>query len=107
MFLLGRNGLTYTDGYTENSLVDILIQYIPYIAISTLLILIYLSIRYTKLGSIKVLIISILGIVGSIALVVAICSIIRFPVSRIFLSILLATYVASIIILTANFEEKL
>ena len=106
MILLGKNGLRYAQGFTANILVDILKQYILYIGISTLLILIYLAIKYSKLGTLKVLAISILSIIGALALVIAIFTIANFYVSRIFISILLTTYVASIIILTAYFEEK-
>lgn len=106
MFLLGKNGLNYIDGYTKNILIDNAKQYANYIGIATIIILLYYSIRYYKKGVFKILGTSILGIMGSIVFVLALMAIIRMPINRLFFPIMLATYVASIIALSANFEEK-
>ena len=39
MFLLGKNGLNYIDGYTKNILIDNAKQYANYIGIATIIIL--------------------------------------------------------------------
>ena len=106
MFLLGKNGLNYIDGYTKNILIDNAKQYANYIGIATIIVLLYYSIRYYKTGVLKILGTSILGIMGSIVFVLALMAIIRMPINRLFFPIMLATYVASIIALSANFEEK-
>ena len=89
MFIVGRMGFNYVEGYTESTLVDIVKSYSFYVGLSTLIILIYLGIRYNKQGISKVLIISVLGIVGAIALAVAIIAITRMPVNRIFFPIII------------------
>ena len=106
MFIFGRNGLNYIEGYSENTLIETLKTYVIQVSVSTIVILLYLAIRYNKQGVIKVLATSILGILGAIALVVAIIAISRMNVSRVIIPILLATYVSSIIILTAYFEQN-
>lgn len=106
MFVLGRNGLNYKEGYSKNILLDTAKQYTVFMGISTAVILIYLAIRYNKQGVVKVLTTSVLGIVGAMAFVLAIFAIIKMPITRLFFPIMLATYVSSIIVLTANFEEN-
>ena len=106
MFIVGRMGFNYVDGYTENMLIDALTSYAFCVGLATLVILVYLGIRYSKQGIGKVLIISILGILGSMALAVAVIAITRMPVNRIFFPIILTAYASSIIILTAYFEQN-
>ena len=107
MFIIGRMGFNYVEGYTESTLVDTLKSYSLYTGIATLIILIYWGIRYNKQGISKVLITSILGIIGAIALAVAIIAVTRMPVNRIFFPIILVAYASSIIILTAYFEQNI
>jgi len=106
MFILGRQGLNYVDGYTKNILLDTAKSYIMYISISTIIVLVYLVIRYNKQGIAKVAITSILGILGAIAFTLAIMAITRMPTTRLFFPIMLGTYVSSLIILSSNFEEN-
>jgi len=106
MFLLGRQGLNYVDGYTQNMLIETAKDYALYVGISTAVILVYLMIRYNKQGAIKVAITSLLSIVGAIALALAIIAIIKMPITRIFFSIMLVVYIASLIILSSHFEKN-
>lgn len=106
MFLLGKNGFNYVDGYTKNILLDTAKAYIPYVGISTLIIIIYFAIRYYKQGVIKVLATSILGMLGAILFTISVITISKMPVTKIIFSIIIGTYVASILAITANFEEK-
>lgn len=106
MFLLGKNGFNYADGYTKNILLDTAKTYIPYVGISTLIIIIYFAIRYYKQGIIKVLTTSILGMLGAILFTISVITISKMPVTKIIFSIIIGTYVASILAITANFEEK-
>lgn len=106
MFLLGKNGFNYVDGYTKNILLDTAKTYIPYVGISTLIIIIYFAIRYYKQGIIKVLTTSILGMLGAILFTISVITISKMPVTKIIFSIIIGTYVASILAITANFEEK-
>ena len=106
MFLLGKNGFNYADGYGKNILLDTAKTYIPYVGISTLIIIIYFAIRYYKQGIIKVLTTSILGMLGAILFTISVITISKMPVTKIIFSIIIGTYVASILAITANFEEK-
>ena len=106
LFLLGKNGFNYADGYTKNILLDTAKAYIPYVGISTLIIIIYFAIRYYKQGVIKVLTTSILGMLGAILFTISVITISKMPVTKIIFSIIIGTYVASILAITANFEEK-
>lgn len=106
MFLLGKNGFNYADGYTKNILLDTAKAYIPYVGISTLIIIIYFAIRYYKQGVIKVLATSILGMLGAILFTISVITISKMPVTKIIFSIIIGTYVASILAITANFEER-
>lgn len=106
MFIVGRMGFNYVEGYTEGMLLDIVKSYLFYVGLATLIILVYLGIRYNKQGVLKILITSVLGIVGAIALAVAVIAITRMPVNRIFFPIILTAYASSIIILTAYFEQN-
>ena len=99
-------GFNYVEGYTEGMLLDIVKSYLFYVGLATLIILVYLGIRYNKQGVLRVLITSVLGIVGAIALAVAVIAITRMPVNRIFFPIILTAYASSIIILTAYFEQN-
>ena len=106
MFILGRNGINYQEGYTQNILLETAKQYTVFMAISTVIILVYFAIRYNKQGVVKVIVTSVLGILGAMAFVLALFAIIKMPITRIFFPIMLATYVSSIIVLTTSFEEN-
>lgn len=106
MFILGRQGLNYVDGYTQAILVETAKSYIMYVSIATAVVLVYLVIRYNKQGMVKVAVTSILGIAGAIAFVLAIMAIIKMPVTRLFFPIMLVTYVSSLIVLSSYFEEN-
>lgn len=108
MFLLGKNGLNYANGFTKNLLLETAKSYISYVSIATVVILVYVMIRYSKAhGFIKVLVTTILGIVGAIALVIAIMAIIKMPITRIFFPILLGAYSSCFIVLSSYFEENI
>lgn len=106
MFILGKNGLNYQEGYSRNILLETAKQYTVFMAISTVIILVYFAIRYNKQGVVKVIVTSVLGILGAMAFVLALFAIIKMPITRIFFPIMLATYVSSIIVLTTSFEEN-
>ena len=106
MFVLGRYGLNYANSYTKNILLETAKNYTFVASLSTVIILIYFVIRYNKQGVLKVLATSILGILGTILFALAVIAILRMPVTKIFFSIILTSYVLSIIVLSANFEEN-
>lgn len=104
MFLLGKNGLNYSEGYTKGILIDTAKQYISYLIIATAVILLYFAIKYNKKGVIKVLATSIIAIIATALLILAIMAITKIPTSRLFFSVMLGGYVSCILSLSANFE---
>lgn len=106
LLLLWKNGLNYIDGYSKKMLLKTINEYILYVGISTAIILLYYAIRYFKKGIIKVIATSVLGMLSSILFTLSLMSIIQMPINRLFFPIMLATYVASIIVLSASFEEN-
>lgn len=107
MFIIGRMGFKYNDNYAESILLETAKSYTLYFIISTAVILLYLTIRYSKQGAVKVLSTSILTIFGAIAFILAVIAISRMPVSRIIFPFILMTYVLAIIAVTANFEKNI
>lgn len=106
MFVLGRYGFNYANGYTKNILLETAKHYKFVASLSTAIILVYYVIRYNKQGVLKVLATSILGILGTLLFALAVIAIVRMPVTKIFFPIILTSYVLSIIALSANFEEN-
>jgi len=100
-------GFNYREGYSQSVLLETAKAYIPYLTISTIVILIYLMIRYSKQEVIKVILTSILGIIGAQVLVLSIITITRMPISKLIFAIVLAVYVTSIIAVSAKFEENM
>lgn len=107
MFILGRNGFNYVEGYSSEMLLETAKQYILYVSIATAIVLLYFAIKYSKEGIAKVLVTSILAILGTLVFTVAVIAIARMPVSRLFFPIVLAAYVSSLMIISANFEENI
>lgn len=101
------SGFNYKEGFSQNILIETTKIYIPYLSITTVIILVYLIIKYNKQGAIKVGLISILGIIGTQLLLLSIIAIIRMPISKLIFAMNLMVYVASIIAISAKFEENI
>ncbi|MBR3163539.1 MAG: hypothetical protein IKF17_05530 [Clostridia bacterium] len=86
---------------------DIIKPYILPLVISTVIILIYIGIRFYKIGLVK----SMLKTGGSILLteiiLFALMAIIRFPIGRYTLPLVLFVYLVTLLIQTINLEKKL
>lgn len=106
MFFLGKEGLNYSDGYTQDLLLETAQDYLLYAGIATAVILLYLVIRYNKQGVAKVATISILGIIGTILLILAIMAMAKIPTNRVVFPIMLLGYISSIVVITYNFEKN-
>lgn len=86
---------------------SVLIPYIAPIAISLAIILVYVSIRYRKIGIIKTLATYILSILASEAIYLSALAIFRFQINRLVIPIGLAIYVIVITTVTIIKERKL
>ncbi len=103
--------LTKDNLYISNNphvkLYDILKKYIAPFIIISVIILVYMAVRYYKLNSLKVLFQTILTMLLPEALYFSLVSITRFPVSDILIPIGIVIYVISITVLAFNYENKL
>ena len=95
---------------THNSrirLSDILIPYAVTIGISVVVILVFVGVRYRKLGVIKTLITYLLSIGASELLLLSIIAITRFPINRLVIPVGLVLFVIVVTILGLKNESKL
>lgn len=86
---------------------DIYKEYVVSFSISLAIILVYVAIRFAKIGAIKSIIKTIMSVVLSEAVLMSIVSITRIPVGRITTALILFVYVVSIIYTNSKLENKL
>ena len=86
---------------------DILSQYINAFSIATIIILVYIAIKYRKLKVLKVILKTIITLGLAEALLFSVLAITRIPFGRYTVSMIFAVYVLAIGILTSRFENKL
>lgn len=86
---------------------DLIKPYIVPIAISTIIILIYMMIRYHKLGSIKVLAQTIGLVLYTQIILFSAIAITRIPVGRFTIPMVLTVYILTLVGATTKFENKL
>lgn len=109
IYFLVKNGLNYPENgvYKANNIVEEAKPYMIKMGISAGIILIYLMIKYSKLGIIKIGIISLLTMVIGQALVISIMAIANAEINRIFFAMFLLVFALSTILITAVYENKL
>lgn len=86
---------------------DIVKPYIIPFIIATLIILVYMAIRYRKLGFIKVILKTIGILVLVQAILLSLIAITRFPVGRLTIPTVITTYLLTLVVLTNKYENKL
>ena len=91
----------------RTKLTDIVTKYIWTFVITTVLVVIYEIIKYRKLGTLKVLLQTVVGIAALEAFVFSISAITRIPIGVNIPSIMFTTYVISLFGLTSMFENNL
>lgn len=108
-YFLKTKGLNFPENgvYTQNNILEVSKDYMIKAGIALAVILVYLMIRYNKLGSIKTALISLVAIVWVQALALAIITITRMPINRMFFAILLLVFALTILVITAIYEKKL
>ena len=90
----------------SNRLRDIIKPYIVPMLITTALILVYISIRFRKIGIGKVLSQAIILTIIAEALYISIIAITRFPINRLVIPIAIVIYITIITVLTGMFEKQ-
>lgn len=86
---------------------DIIKPLIVPFAIATGIILAYMAIRYYKLGSLRVLLKSVLALIISQAVLFSLIAIIRMPIGRLTIPMVLIVYMLTLIGITTMFEKQL
>ncbi len=86
---------------------DIIKPYIIPLVIATIIILIYMAIRYYKLGVLKTLAKTIILLVITQAVLWSIMAITRIPIGRLTIPLVLVVYILSLLGLTSYFEKNL
>ncbi len=86
---------------------DLIRPYVMPIIISTAVILVYMGVRYKKLGIAKVVIQEIVVLVMAGALLLSVIAITRCPVNRTFIPAMLTVYVLSLITTNLQFTKQL
>lgn len=86
---------------------DIIKPYMVPFMIATIIILVYMVIRYYKLGMIKVILETIIVILGTQAILLSIMAITRISIGRITIPMVLVVYILSLLGLTTYFERLL
>ena len=86
---------------------DIIKPYILPFTIATIIILVYMAIRYHKLGSIKTILKTIGISVIAQAVLFSVIAITRIPFGRLTISMVLVVYLLTFIALTAKYEKRL
>lgn len=86
---------------------DIIKPYVWPFAIATIIILVYMAVRYHKLGSVKIIAKTIgINLVAQ-ATLISIIAITRIPFGRLTIPMVLAMYLLTMVGLTARFERRL
>ena len=86
---------------------DIIKPYIAPFSIATIIILIYMAIRYYKLGIINTILKTIFTLILVQAVVLSVTAITRIPFGRLTIPIIIMAYILTLICLTTKFEKKL
>ena len=86
---------------------DIVKPYITPFIISTAIILVYMAIRYRKIGVLRTLLKTIATSVIAQAVLLSIIDITRIPVGRLTIPMIVTVYMLTLVGLTTNFEKKL
>lgn len=85
---------------------DIIKPYVKPFAISIVIILAYMAIRYHKLSASKVVVQTITTLVLSQALLLSVIAVARIPVGSLTIPLVLAVYMLSLIGITSKFEKQ-
>lgn len=88
-------------------LTDLLMPYVYGFCLASILIIVYMMLRYKKLGIAKVLIETILTIVIPQAVLFSVIAITRIPVGRLTIPMVIIIYLTSLFIYTCNQEKQL
>ena len=109
IYFLSTKGLNFPENgaYTQNNIMDEAETYLVPSIIAGVMVVIYMMIRFYKLGVVKIGIQSLLTIVGIEAIIISIVAIANLPINSLFFAILLLAFATTILMLTAVYEKKI
>ena len=109
IYFLSTKGLNFPENgaYTQNNIMDEAETYLVPSIIAGVMVVIYMMIRFYKLGVIKIGIQSLLTIVGIEAIIISIVEIANLTINSLFFAILLLAFATTILMLTAVYEKKI
>lgn len=102
-----RDNMITTSDVGSFRIRDLIRPYVVPIIISTAIILVYMGVRYKKLGIAKVVIQEVIVIAIAVALLLSVIAITRCPVNRTFIPAGLTVYVLTIITTNLQFTKQL
>lgn len=86
---------------------DIVKPYIIPFAIATIIILVYMGVRYRKLGTIKTILKTVIVSIIAQVVLLSLIAIIRIPIGRLTIPMVIAVYLLTLIGMTTKFEKEL
>ncbi len=108
-YFLKTKGLNYPESgeYTQNNILEEAKDYIKQGAIAGVIVLVYIMIRFNKLGVIKTGIETLLTVVGVECFWISITAIARLPINSLFFAILLFVFAGTVMVITSVYEKKI
>ena len=109
IYFLSTKGLNFPENgaYTQNNIMDEAETYLVPSIIAGVMVVIYMMIRFYKLGVIKIGIQSLLTIVGIEAIIISIVAIANLPINSLFFFFFLLAFATTILMLTEVYEKKI
>ena len=104
---IGVNKSAKVNEYGKVALKDIAKQYMNYVIISIIVILVYFAVVYRKLGISKILSNSVISIVLGELLYIAIIAIVRYPIDKLIIIAAVAIYLAIVSYLNYKYSKLL
>lgn len=86
--------------------IDLVFPYIMPVLITSIISLIYFIVRYRKIGILKILLYTIITIIGTQLIYLSIYSITRIPVNQLTMPISMAIFVLSLVLLSEAYESN-
>lgn len=86
---------------------DIIKPYVSPFILATVVILVYMAIRYYKLGVIQTVLKTIIFLVITQGVLLSVMAIVRIPIGRLTIPMVLAVYILSLVGITTYFEKRL
>ena len=92
---------------TNMKISDLMKPYISLFGLASALILVYMIVKYRKLGMLKVLLKTLCTILITQAVLFSLIALMRIPIGRFTIPMVIVVYIATLFVITYNSEKKL